>query len=175
MVSITTTLEKFESNLWEYHLPIPKEIANKFIEGTNRRIICTINDSYSFPCALMPDNLEFYILINKEIRTKLSLTLGQEVNIKLEKDTSKFGMPMPDSFRILLDQDEEGRNHFNKLTPGKQRSLIFIVKKVKNIDSQITKGLAILDHLKSNNGKLDFRMLGVTVKEYNQQSKYKKH
>ena len=172
MVSITTTLEKSESNLWGYHLPVPKDIADKFIDGSNRRVICTINN-YSFPCALMPDKSDFFILINKETRIKLNLREGLEINMKIKKDTSEFGMPMPDSFQTLLDQDEEGKKHFNNLTPGKQRSLIFLVKKVKNIDSQINKGLAILDHLKLNRGKLDFRMLNEIIKEYNQYNKFR--
>ncbi len=74
---------------------------------------------------------------------------------------------------MLLDQDEAGKNHFNQLTPGKKRSLIYIVAKVKNIDSQLNKGLAIIEHLKQENGMLDFKKLNVLIKMYNQRSKLK--
>ena len=68
---------------------------------------------------------------------------------------------------VLLSQDLEGSDYFHKLTKGKQRSLIHIVGKVKNIDSQLAKGLAIMHHLKEAQGELDFKRLNVLIKEYN--------
>jgi len=75
---------------------------------------------------------------------------------------------------MLLEQDDEGRIFFEKLTPGKKRSLVYLVGKVKNIDSQLNKGLAILDHLKSVEGKLDFKKLNELIKDYNQRSKLRR-
>ena len=74
---------------------------------------------------------------------------------------------------MLLEQDEEGSKYFHQLTPGKKRSLIYLVGSVKNIDSQLNKGLAILDHLKAEQGNLDFKKLNQLIKEYNQRSKLK--
>jgi hypothetical protein len=68
----------------------------------------------------------------------------------------------------VLAQDEEGARYFYALTKGKQRSLVYVVGKVKNVDSQIAKGLAIMHHLKEAQGKLDFKRLGEVIKEYNQ-------
>ncbi|MBK8517794.1 MAG: hypothetical protein IPL55_16360 [Saprospiraceae bacterium] len=56
---------------------------------------------------------------------------------------------------------------FHALTPGKQRSLIYIVGKVKNTESKIRKSLAIADHLTSNKGKIDGKLLYEALKEYN--------
>ena len=119
----------------------------------------------------MPIDNASYILVNQKVRTELNLSDGDKVLITLEKDTSEYGIPMPESFRVLLDQDEVGSQFFHSLTPGKQRSLIYIVGKVKNVDSQLNKGLAILDHLTEVKGKLDFKALNVKIKEYNQRSK----
>jgi len=99
--------------------------------------------------------------------------VDDQVTLKIEKDHSEFGHEVPESFQTLLEQDPIGKAHFDALTPGKQRSLIYVVGKVKNIDSQLNKGLAILDHLKSVNGKLDFKQLNTLIKEYNQRSKLK--
>jgi len=66
-----------------------------------------------------------------------------------------------------LDQDEEGNAFFRSLTPGKQRSLIYIVTTVKNPESRMKKSLAIIHHLKLAKGKLDFRQLNTWIKYYN--------
>ena len=174
MTELITQLQKFESPIWGHHFPIPKEIALQFIEGSNRRVICHINNQHQMRCALMPDHDTYFILINKQVVKSLQLRVGEDVKIALEKDDSEFGHDVPESFQALLDQDGEGKDLFYQLTPGKQRSLVYIVGKVKNIDSQLNKGMAILDHLKLVNGKLDFKQLNALIKEYNQRSKLKK-
>jgi hypothetical protein len=173
MIQLRTTLEEFDSNLWGYHFPIPENIARKFIQGNNRRVICRINNHFTMQCALMPYTEGFFILINQELVKKLNLPLHAEVYLHLEKDLSEHGHQVPESFRILLDQDSEGKKYFDQLTPGKKRSLIYLVGKVKNIESQLNKGLAILHHLKEEQGVLDFKKLNQLIKDYNQRSKLK--
>ena len=171
MTQFKTTLQKFDSNLWGFHFPVPYAIADNFIEGNDRRVICRINDEFRIQNALMPYSEGYFLLINKDLVKKLNLSVGEEVKLKLEKDRSEFGLPMPESFRTLLEQDTEGNQYFEQLTAGKKRSLIYIVGKVKNIDSQLNKGLAILHHLKLEEGKLDFKKLNQLIIAYNQRSK----
>ena len=111
----------------------------------------------------MPYSQGYFIMINQNNVKKLGLTINEEVSLKLEKDHSEYGHEVPESFQMLLEQDEEGNHFFEQLTPGKKRNLIFIVGKVKNIDSQ----------LKQEQGKLDFKKLNQLIKEYNQRSKLK--
>ena len=66
-----------------------------------------------------------------------------------------------------MDQDLAGKAFFDALTPGKKRTLIYLVANVKNVDSQLRKGMAILDHLKEANGKIDFKQVNQKIKEYN--------
>jgi hypothetical protein len=113
------------------------------------------------------------VLINKKMVDKMALQVGDDVEMSIEKDHSKFGHEVPESFQNLLDQDEEGRRFFENLTMGKQRSLIYLIGTVKSIDSQINKGLAILHHLRMTQGQLDFKQLNALIKEYNQRSRLK--
>ena len=158
---------KFESDLWSYYVAIPKKIGDQFIEGEDRRVICLINDCPPIYSALMPKGEVYSIYVKKEFMKKHGLGEGDEVDIQLEKDKSEYGMPVPESFQVLLDQDTEGSMYFHELTKGKQRTLIHIVGKVKNVDSQLAKGLAIMHHLKETRGELDFKRLNVLIKEYN--------
>ena len=171
MTLFTTTLQKFDSNLWGFHLPVPTGIAEEFIEGNDRRVFCNINNAIQIHGALMPYSEGYFLLLNKDLVKRLQLSIGGDVQLQLEKDKSEFGMPMPESFHALLDQDDEGNHYFEKLTPGRKRSLIHVVGKVKNIDSQLNKGLAILHHLKLEEGKLDYKKLNQLIKEFNQRSK----
>lgn len=158
---------KFESDLWSYYVAIPKSIGDQFIDGEDRRIICTINTADPIHSALMPKGDVYSVYVKKEFMKKYALNEGDEVEVQLEKDRSEYGMPVPESFRVLLDQDQEGSMYFHELTRGKQRNLIHIVGKVKNVDSQLAKGLAIMHHLKEAKGELDFKRLNVLIKEYN--------
>ncbi|MEP0984057.1 YdeI/OmpD-associated family protein [Ekhidna sp.] len=163
----TAPILKFEYDMWSYYLAVPKSIGDKFIVGDDRRIICTINNQTPIHSALMPKGDIYSIYVKKEFMKKNGLSEGDEVSVKLEKDKSEYGLPIPESFQILLDQDSEGGSLFHQLTKGKQRSLIHIVGKVKNVDSQLSKGLAIMHHLKEAKGELDFKRLNVLIKEYN--------
>jgi len=167
-----TALDNFNSSLWGHHINVPKSIAEEVIEGNDRRIECTIessgNSKYTFQCALMPKgDGNYFINVNKEIRTKLKLKEGMKVNAKIVKDKSKYGLPVPEEFTELLYQDPEGEKLFSALTMGKQRSLIHIVGKPKGADTRLKKALVILDFLKTNNGKLDFKMLNQAFKDAN--------
>lgn len=171
-IKIQTTLETFDWSIWHYHFPIDKKTTQLMSSADHKRVVCIINDSLHLHCALMPMGEGSYIMINKANRDKLGLQAGDKVSIELEKDSSEYGIPMPESLQVMLDQEEEGSKHFHSLTPGKQRSLIYIVSKVKSLDKQINKSLAILDHLKDVQGKLDFRMLNAKIKEYNSREGY---
>lgn len=166
-MEFTSGLKKFESNLWGHHVEIPAAIAEQFIDGTDRRVICVLNDAVTINSSIMSSGEVFFILINKNLREKLALKIGSEIKIRLSKDHSTYGMPMPEEFATLLEQDETGSEYFHALTPGKQRALIYMVSKVKNFDSRLNKALAILFHLKEQQGKLDFKQLNLTIKAYN--------
>jgi uncharacterized protein YdeI (YjbR/CyaY-like superfamily) len=99
-----------------------------------------------------------------DIRKRLHLDAGDQVEVMLEADLSKYGMPLPEEFEELLKQDTEGAHFFDKLTPGKRRSLIYLIGKPKNSDKRIEKALIVLNYLKTTRGKLDFKELNLALK-----------
>lgn len=169
MKSFTTELEKVHSSLgWNYHIKIADALASEFIEGDFRRVVCTINGVKKLHSALMPDgSRNWYIFINQQVRNELKIQAGDMLQIILEKETADYGTEMPVELEELLNQDDTGSKYFHELTPGKQRSLIYIVSKVKNTNSRLNKALAIVHHLKEVQGKLDFKGLNEMIKYYN--------
>jgi len=168
-LAFNSVLSKFnESPLWGLHLMVPIDIAKKLITKKDRRVICHINDEFTFHCALMPDGEGgFFIMLNKEFKKKSRLDIGEPLKVKLEKDTSEYGMPMPEELGELLVMDELGSKYFHALTPGKQRSLIHLVAKNKRIETRINKALVIVDYLKNAKGDLDYKELNQAFKNHN--------
>jgi hypothetical protein len=161
----TARLEKVNSSLgWNHHFIVPEKVS-EYILKDNRRLICTINEKLSFQCGIFPKGKSIYFInLNKENRTKLGIIAGDDLSIELTRDDSKYGFPIPSVFEELLIQDPEGEKLFHALTPGKQRSLLYIIAKPKSERLQLEKGLVILDFLKSFDGKIDFKGLSEALK-----------
>lgn len=153
-------LSTMDSPLWNGHLPVPSVTAKKFIKANSKRILCSINNNEAYPCAIMPSGKDnYFILVNKALVKKLKIQFGEQVNVSIQSDTSEYGMPMPTELQELLNQDVIFENLFKALTPGKQRNLIYVISQIKSIDIRIEKSIIIAEHLKGNQGKLDFKML----------------
>jgi hypothetical protein len=154
-ITLKCILESPQGDGWHF-IPVPKKTGEKFpSDGKSRRVICTINETESFHCALMPGGERFVIMVNKRIRTALQIKHGSKISVELKADTSQYGMPMPEEFAEVLKQDPDGNKFFHKLTPGKQRSLIYTVLNAKDVDRRIHTALIILEHLNENDGRID--------------------
>jgi uncharacterized protein YdeI (YjbR/CyaY-like superfamily) len=103
---------------------------------------------------LLPWGDLFYIIVNKKKREAAGIVAGDMVDVSLVKDESKYGLPMPEEFREVLDQDAEGDRLFHALTAGMQRSILYLVSRPKDIDLRIHRALLIIEHLKENGGKI---------------------
>lgn len=167
-VEFTTKLDKMESPIWGFHLPVPAEIAKDFKHKNIKRVLCEVNGKLKIHSAILSSNGYFYILINKQNIKQLGLLKDEPVSISLTEDQSKYGMPVAEELQEVFDQEPEEFSYFEQLTPGKQRNLLHLVNKVKNSDSRIRKSLAIAHHLKEVKGKLDIKLLNETIKYYNQ-------
>ena len=160
-MEFTAKLENFNTKLWTYHIKVPNAIARHYLEMGDKRVICNLNDAMEFQCAIMSagDGV-YFINVNKKIRDQLSLKEGSKIRVDLEKDTSEFGLPFPDELKEVLRQDKAADGFFKKLTPGKQRNLIYIAGQPKTGDLRILRSVIIADHLKNNKGKINFPALG---------------
>lgn len=168
-MSFTAALENFNSALWGFHIVVPAQFAKPFVEDKDRRVVCILNGSLEFQCALMPKgDGHFFININKKIRDKLKLQLGSMVEVMLRKDESEYGLPMPEEFAELLSQDEAGNQLFHALTPGKQRNLLYIAGQPKTTEVRLRRAVVLVEHLKANKGKIDFKQLNQDMKAANQ-------
>lgn len=161
-----TTLERFDNtNLWHSFITVPQKLAEQFIDGTSRRVVCTLNETESFHAALMHSGQgDYFINVNAALRKKLKLREGDEIMVRIEKDRSEYGLPVPEEFRELLAQDPEGNKLFHANTPGKQRTLLYIIAKPKDPALRIRNGIAVLEHLKRNKGTINYKQLNTDIR-----------
>ncbi|MBV6443064.1 MAG: DUF1905 domain-containing protein [Haliscomenobacteraceae bacterium CHB4] len=156
----TSVIEESTNKLWGSHFAVPDVVAKALIRGEDRRVVCILNEKTEYQCALLPrGDGSFLITVNKKTRDKLGLRPGSKVDVGLRKDESEYGLPMPEELAELLRQDEEGNRLLHALTPGKLRTLLYIAGQPKNSDIRLRRSLAIVEHLKKNGGKINYRQL----------------
>ncbi len=168
----TTKRGKFKSKLeitdsdppWHI-LRVPKaKVASFGFKGNLRRVVCTLNGTETFNCSLFPSRGEYFITLNKKLREKLAVEVGNAITIELEKDASKYGMPMPEEFAEVLRQDPDGAKHFNALSPGNQRLMLKLIVFVKDVDKRIARALVGIELLKRSDGAFDYHAQHLAMK-----------
>jgi hypothetical protein len=162
----SSVLEESTNKLWGCHFSVPGAVANTLIgAGDSKRVVCVLNEKIEYQCALLPHgDGTFVITVNKKIQTKLGLKYGVRVNVSLRKDESEYGLPMPEELAELLAQDEEGDRLFHALTPGKLRTLLYMVGQPKSSDIRLHRALVVVEHLKVNHGKIDYKKLNLAIR-----------
>jgi Domain of unknown function (DUF1905)/Bacteriocin-protection, YdeI or OmpD-Associated len=166
--SFEGTLDASESKIYQTHILVPATIASALLSHGAKRVVATIksNDGdYQYQCGLIPFGKgKTGIMVNKHIRTTLKLQEGTKVHVHLQKDTSEYGLAMPEEFEELLRQDEDGSRLFHALSQGKQRTLLYIVSSVKNSERRIERAVTVMQHLKEHQGKVDYKNLYENLK-----------
>lgn len=110
-MKFTAFITAFDENhlSWEKHIPIPEVIFREMlILAPDKRIVCTLNDSLSYHCAMMPKGTFHYILVNNETCKKLKLNVNDPVEVEIVKDDSKYGINISEELEEVLFSDPEG-------------------------------------------------------------------
>ncbi|MEJ0057769.1 MAG: DUF1905 domain-containing protein [Bacteroidota bacterium] len=156
-IKFTTHLQPLE-HLKMTLIEVPAEIVKKLGGIKNQRLQCTVNKSVAWQCGLVAHKKgSAYISLNKKLLKELKAGVGDEVNVSLIKDTSKYGMTMSEELKTLLKQDKEGSRRFHLLAPGKQRYIIYYVSQVKGSQLRIDRAIRLIENLKrAKEGKESF-------------------
>jgi hypothetical protein len=128
-----------------YYLKIDSEIVNQFENMRHTRLICILENKLSFQCGLnhFGDGNFFIIISSKNLET-IGKNLGDLICFELIKDPNPLGVDMPEVLESIIEQDQELKEKYEKLTFGKKRSIIHQINKIKNIDLQISKTINLI-------------------------------
>lgn len=156
----TTTLERSSNRLWGCHIRVPQPVAQNILASGSRRVVFSLNGSADHQRALLPHgNGSYVITVNTRLRAALHLSAGARVSVRIRNDRSTYGLPMPREFRELLRQDAEGNRFFHALTPGRRRTLLYIVDSVQNREQRAFRAVIVLRHLREHNGGVNYKRL----------------
>ena len=166
MWQFESPLQNYDSSkVWGGHVVVDDAIVQEIKTAEITRLICTVNEKEEFPCALhSKGDGTYYVMVNKAHQKKLKVGVGEKLFLSLKEDKSKYGMPMPEEMAELITQDSEIDRVFHSLTPGKQRSLLYIIGKPKTTESRIKKAVLISRYLTEVNGKIDFAEMNEFIK-----------
>ena len=169
--TLESKLVKLHSNVWHVGMEVPKQLADELRESGVKRVLCTFPDGTEHSTKVQFLKADgYFINVNSTIRKKLDLEVGSKIKVTIEPEENAYGMPVPPIFLEMLKQDNDAAICFHRLTPGKQRNLIYLVAQPKSEEIQLRRGLIILEYLKSTDGTLDFKALHAAIKEGNHQA-----
>jgi hypothetical protein len=129
-------LEKIKGGY--FYLTIKADIINQFERKRHTRLVCHLDEKISYQCGLnhLGDG-NFYIIVAGKYLEQLGKKVGSFVHYKIEEDPNPLGVDVPEVLTVLLMQDENLRDIYDKITDGKKRALIFSILKIKDIDKQV--------------------------------------
>ena len=123
-MKFTATISRFEGSevFWTSIIIIPDAIYKKMILlAPKKRIICTLNNSYTFHCAMIAKNPFHYIMLSKEKIKELKLNINNEISVEIIADKSEYGIDISEEFQEVLDSDETGKILFEKTNTWKTK------------------------------------------------------
>ncbi|SMO61015.1 YdeI/OmpD-associated family protein [Gracilimonas mengyeensis] len=150
-----------------HHVTVPADIVDK-VGGIGTRLMCSVNGHKAFHGGMVAlGGGAAYITINKKRMKAFGIDKGDEVEVTITLDHSKYGMEVPEELEALLEQDDEGERRFEMLTPGRQRYIIHYVSQVKSSQKRIDRAILLINNLKKQpEDAFDFReLLGLPPKD----------
>ena len=118
------------------------------------RLIVNIDNEVSYSCGLNHLGYgNFYIIVASRYIKALNKKKGDIVSFKIQMDPNPLGADIPEVLAALIAQDEEVRYRFKRLTDGKKCSLIYYMRRVKDIDKQVQRCLDFLNGKVGNRSK----------------------
>jgi len=140
-----------------HYIPITEKTLQKLKSDTdkgsvyNQRFQITVNDEVSWKAGSVSlGNNKAYITFSAARMKKIGVEKGEKVHVHLKKDTSKYGMDVPEEFTELLQQDEMAKMRFESLSMGLQRAVIYVITQPKSSQKRIDKSLFLMENLKKS-------------------------
>jgi hypothetical protein len=128
-----------------HYIQLEAAVVQALTQDGNKRVVCTLNRVLDIHSALMKskDGTAF-IHLGLKVCKQLQLKAGSSVSASFKIDTSVHQFEMPEELQAVLDSDPEANDYFLALSPGKRRSLIYLVSQVKSSDKRIERALKFL-------------------------------
>lgn len=146
----TAPLRRFPGKGAMHYLEVSPEAVEGFGGKSGVRLVCTLNGRTEFSCGLLfRCDGTYYVYVGGKAKKAEGLNLGESVRVSLRRDESRYGLPMPEELAEVLAQDPEGDAGFHRLTPGRQRTLIYYVSSARSMDTRIARAIEVAGKAKT--------------------------
>lgn len=127
----------------------------------NQRLIITLDSKIRWQAGILAlGNGSGLITVQKDRLKKLGKTLGDFVQVQLEKDDSEFGVPVAEEIEEYWIQVPESKDRFDALTPAMKRYILNHVSTAKSAEKRLERTHLLLSNLLlAPQGKETFRFL----------------
>lgn len=134
-----------------YSLLLPEEIVLPFIEKKLKRVKVKATfkgKELVFHAAIQKRNGDYYMMFGKRYQKELCVFPNDYFQMQFFKDTSKYGVEMPEELDAVLLSDYDAFLIFESLNDGLKRGLIYTIIRYKNVQTRIDKSLILCENLK---------------------------
>jgi hypothetical protein len=132
-----------------HFIGISTTTAQKFIKKGTKRCICVLNGSQTLHVALQSKKEGgYFIYISKKVLKALNVKAGMKVKVELKEDNSNFQFTESEEWNEVMETDPIAKDIFYQLTPGNQRSILYLITSVKSTEKRIERSLHIAEQLK---------------------------
>ena len=142
-----TRLAEIEAVFIKTAIFLPDEIIRQLPKG-RIRVKGTFNGApFALAVQHLKDGSRFFS-VGAPLRKSARIKLGDKVDVffkLVDPDT----LDIPEELEAALAQDELAMKAWEKLATGYQRSLIYYITSVKNVDSRIKRALDLLERAKA--------------------------
>jgi Bacteriocin-protection, YdeI or OmpD-Associated len=122
--------------------------ALTLLENSNKRVVVSWSGHHHHCAILKSREWGYYLRFGKAHHKKWGLHPGLTISATIKPDTSTYQFSIPDTLEEVLASDDLAMHFWKTLTPGKQRSLIYQIAKIKSTELQINKSLLLAERLK---------------------------
>lgn len=142
---IVEQLEKIKGGY--FFLKVNAETVNRLKYKNKTRLICKLDHKVSFQCGLNHyGDGSFFIIISSRNMKLINRKSGDKIYFEITEDPNPLGAEIPETVSILLEQDDALKEKFNELTDGKKRSILIQINKIKDLDKQVSKTIALINN-----------------------------
>ena len=92
---------------------------------------------------------DYFVILSKRNLKSLRKEPGERITFEIIEHPLPLGVEIPKVLEVLLEQDAEAMDLWKRITDGRKRTIVFAIKRIKDIDKQIHTALKLVHESKT--------------------------
>jgi len=128
---------------------VPPEIIEKLAAGKKPPVLVTLNN-YSYRSTVAVMGGKFMISLSADNRTKAKVKGGDELEIEISLDTEPRLVDLPADFQERLNESEDVKTAFEKLSPSRKKAIVVSINEAKTEETRLKRIDKAIESLAAN-------------------------